>query len=193
MGLDEFALCVRKEILPPLWLSENTSLPVQWSELDFLNGRFEFHCRREIESDYAWKQIVPYVLSFTNDGRVLIYQRRGTETRLHGLWSVGIGGHVNQTDALSSNFRETLITGMERECKEELGVEGLHYSLLGVINEEQTAVGHAHLGIVFKTVVPVNFPASSELSEWKFVLPQHLKIFRFELWSSLALQLPEKY
>lgn len=189
MGLDEFALCVRKEILPPVWLADNASLPIQWSDLDFLNNNCEFRCRRDIESDYSWKQIIPYVLSVTENGLLLIYQRHGTETRLHGLWSAGIGGHINQTDALSLLFRETLIAGMKRESCEELGISCRNFSLLGVINEEQTAVGHAHLGIVFTTRIPVSIPASSELNEWRFISLQQINLFRFELWSSLALQL----
>ena len=79
MGLDEFALCVRKEKLPLAWQSDNTALSIQWSALNLLNGLFEFRCRREIESDYTWKQIIPYVLAVTKDEHLLVYQRHGTE------------------------------------------------------------------------------------------------------------------
>ena len=189
MGLDEFALCVRKEILPDNWVSGSVVLPITWEDVSFLDDVFEFRCRREIESDYAFKQIIPYVLSTTSDGELLIYKRHGTEARLHGLWSAGIGGHVNREDSVSTDFKATLIAGMSRECQEELGVVCRDFTLLGVINEEETEVGHAHLGIVFFTTIPKEIPASSELGNWEFVSLNQVQARDFELWSSLAIQL----
>lgn len=78
---------------------------------------------------------------------------------------------------------------MKRECKEELGVEINDISLLGIINEEKTEVGHAHLGVVFKPKVSSQLPASDELKNWQFVNIDKLSDLNFELWSSLAMRL----
>lgn len=189
MGLDEFALCVKREILPAVWLADHAALPARWPDLDFLNGAFEFRCRREIEADSAWKQIIPYVISAAGNGNLLVYRRHGTETRLHGLWSAGIGGHVTDGDAAPADFRTTVLNGMRREFCEEMGIPGRDYTLLGIINEEETDVGHTHLGIVFRTTVPDDVPGSLELGRRKFVSPDRIGALEFELWSSLALGL----
>ena len=148
-----------------------------------------FRCRRDVENDFSLKQVIPYVLVFNENEEILIYQRHGTEGRLHNLWSLGIGGHVNSEDENTFGFAETLIYGMKRECKEELGVEINDFSLLGIINEEKTEVGHALLGVVFKTKVSSQLPASDELKNWQFVNTNRLSDLNFELWSSLAMRL----
>ena len=190
MGLDELALCVAREKIPMLWQAESVALPIIADELkDWDGNNHLFRYRRDIEKDFSFKQIIPYVLVFNQNGEILIYQRNGTEERLHDLWSLGIGGHVNSEDENTSNFISTLITGMKRECKEELGVKIDNFSLLGIINEERTEVGHAHLGIVFKTEVRSQLPASDELKNWQFVNTDSLSDLNFELWSSLAMRL----
>ena len=77
---------------------------------------------------------------------------------------------------------------MKRECFEELGTEVKDFSLIGIINEEQTDVGHSHIGIVFVTRISHDLPASDELMVWKFVSHDQLSSYNFELWSSLALR-----
>lgn len=190
MGLDELALCVAREKIPMSWQAESVAIPIIADELKHWDGdNHLFRCRRDIENDFSLKQIIPYVLVFNENDEILIYQRHGTEERLHNLWSLGIGGHVNSEDGNASDFTATLIYGMKRECKEELGVEINDFSLLGIINEEKTEVGHAHIGIVFKTKVSSHLPASDELKNWRFTNTDRLSNLKFELWSSLAMRL----
>ena len=66
-----------------------------------------------------YKQLIPYVLLQKADGKFACYQRHGTEIRLHGKWSAGIGGHIDEPDQQTS-LKATLETGMLRELKEEL-------------------------------------------------------------------------
>lgn len=189
MGLDELALCLDRSELPSAWQHDNLALPLTEFDLNsFEQRRYRFAKRREIEYDFTIKQVIPYVivLDFKND--ILIYRRRGTETRLHNLWSLGIGGHINDTDRVPANFKATLFSGMKRECFEELGTEVKGFSLIGIINEEQTDVGHSHIGIVFVTRISHDLPASDELMDWKFVSHDQLSSYNFELWSSLALR-----
>ena len=190
MGLDELALCIAREKIPALWQANNIALPIVADDLKHWDGdNHLFLCRRDIENNFSFKQIIPYVLVFNENEEILIYQRHGTEERLHNLWSLGIGGHVNSEDKNTPNFTDTLISGMKREFKEELGVEINDFFLLGIINEEKTNVGHTHLGIVFKTKINSQLPASDELKNWKFVNIDELSKLKFELWSSLAIRL----
>lgn len=190
MGLDELALCLDRSELPSTWQQDDLALPLTENDLNiFEQSRYRFACRREIEYDFTVKQVIPYVIVLDPTNNILIYRRRGTETRLHDLWSLGIGGHINDTDHVPSNFKATLFSGMKRECFEEMGTEVKDFSLLGIINEEQTDVGHSHIGIVFWTQITHDLPASDELTDWKFVCLDQLSSYDFELWSSLALRL----
>lgn len=190
MGLDELALCLDRSEIPSAWQQDNLALPLTEVELNSIEQRrYRFVRRREIEYDFSIKQVIPYVVVLDSKNNILIYRRSGTETRLHNLWSLGIGGHINDTDRVPSNFKATLFSGMKRECFEELGTEANEFSLLGIINEEQTDVGHSHIGIVFWTQITHDLPASDELKDWKFVSHDQLSSYHFELWSSLVLRL----
>ena len=193
MGIDEAVLCFRKEDLPNKWLGESIALSLDERELKarFAECPFEFRPRRDVEADSRFKQIIPYVIVMNSSRKILSYQRRGSETRLHELWSVGVGGHVNSFDCTNpGDAFDTLLCGMKRECSEELGVHCENFRLLGVINEEITKVGEVHLGIVFLLYVDTPLPAESlELGEIRFWDKKELQELKFELWSELALKL----
>src|SRR5207247_8394092 len=56
-------------------------------------------CSSDLENDSAYKQIIPYVLLAFQD-RVLHYVRgkKAGEQRLVAKGSIGIGGHMNESD-----------------------------------------------------------------------------------------------
>lgn len=193
MGLDEFALCIERTALPAPWLGGHVSLPVDTHSLELClaSTKCLFRCRREIEDDPSLKQIIPYVLVFNSTGELLTYQRHGTERRLHQLWSVGVGGHINQSDCTPiMSPIECIERGMQRECLEELGTECTKFNLIGIINEEETAVGHSHIGIVYTTHLSDNVtPFSVELGTVRFIPLTKVASLQTELWSQLAISL----
>src|SRR5690606_21799470 len=102
-----------------------------------------------------FKQWIPYVLIENDHGELAAYPRQGSETRLHGRFSLGIGGHINPRDAEGAHSaREiwacALYQGLRRELAEELpdAFSG-KTQFLGLINEDVSAVGRVHLGVVF--------------------------------------------
>jgi predicted NUDIX family phosphoesterase len=109
---------------------------------------FQFRARNEVESDPAYKQLIPYIV--LKHGNTLFHYRRGssgTEKRLQALRSVGIGGHISEDDARGGDDPYT--TGMMRELMEEVTIGGdwtEHF--LGFINDDRTPVGQVHLGVV---------------------------------------------
>src|SRR5204863_9204689 len=111
--------------------------------------------RSEAEQDKRYKQLIPYVLLICN-GKILRYRRGkgGQETRLHGLYSVGVGGHISDQDnslfAKDIGYRE----GMRREIMEEVAVEEVNDTAAAVINDDSTEVGYVHFGVVHITHVP---------------------------------------
>src|SRR5437016_2489328 len=100
MAAEERVLCFERKLLEKLGVFQGLSLDVDKylpvvtsaSHLVYLN-------RSEAEHDKRYKQLIPYVLIICND-QVLRYRRGqgGEETRLRGLYSVGIGGHISEED-----------------------------------------------------------------------------------------------
>ncbi len=137
--------------------------------------------RDEAEKNPRFKQLIPFVLVFRGQ-KILRYQRVGTESRLHGLYSIGIGGHLTDQDA---SYQE----GMLREVREETGLEPLAAKPVAVINDNSTEVGKVHFGIVH--IMP-NIPGTitgSELKHPQFIHPTKLgALSQYEHWSALCIQ-----
>jgi predicted NUDIX family phosphoesterase len=104
--------------------------------------------RDTAENDLNYKQVIPYCV-FTKNDQLFIYQRskHGSENRLHDLWSVGVGGHVNPCDG---NNIETIGNACKREIEEEVQFSDPHsVRLVGVINDDSSTVNAVHFGVVF--------------------------------------------
>ncbi len=198
MKNDELVLCVKRKNLPSEWVEKRSIVKLELET--FVNtcsiSGFEFKKRGDAENDPSFKQIIPYIILQTRDlEATAIYNRQGSEKRLHDLWSVGIGGHINPIDVEGNDtpFDQILLAGMERELAEELqkrnSDEGPEF--LGIINEDITDVGSVHLGAVFRvlTQTPEAFKAGEELSQFKWVPTREVEKLNLELWSTLALEL----
>lgn len=194
----EKVLCINRASLPDSWVTERTVLPMGLSA--FINqctqSGFAFVDRSQAEQDSALKQVIPYILLQAEDGsQTAAYNRQGSEKRLHDLWSVGIGGHINPIDkeGSQSTFEDILLSGMERELDEELiqrpKKDPLEFT--GIISEDITSVGSVHLGAVFKilTPTPQDYVPGSELHQFTWQPTSRIKDMNMELWSELALEL----
>ena len=198
MTKNETVLCIKRDLLPESWVQQKSIVPL---ELDvFIENcsvtGFKFINRADAEKDASYKQIIPYIILQTkNFEKTAIYNRQGNEQRLHDLWSIGIGGHINPIDMETPNdsFRQILISGMERELNEELDQRSKedHPSFIGLISEDVTDVGKVHLGAVFRilTSAPEKFLPGSELFQFAWKKTKNLEQLNLELWSKLALEL----
>lgn len=151
--------------------------------------------RSQAEADFSCKQLIPYALIFDQNGRICTYQRHGSELRLIGKLSAGIGGHVNDRDQ-GPTLYDRLLSGLRREMREEIGLSfsPSQITVLGMINEDESAVGRCHLGIVFKVHLddwrdPV-FGGEIRNPQWQLV--EQLPLEQFELCSKLAIQLAKQ-
>lgn len=117
--------------------------------VDIILKNFEFLPRPEAENDPSHKQIIPYV-TLCRGEEVFVTRRlkKGNETRLHGLLSIGVGGHINpETDG---HREDVLYRGMKREIEEEVKIESMgSLTARGIINDDTTEVGSVHLGLFF--------------------------------------------
>jgi predicted NUDIX family phosphoesterase len=194
----ETVLCVKRNALPTTWMQPRSIVPLNLDEFvtTCTKAGFEFLNRKDVEKDPAYKQIIPYiVLQTRNKEKTALYNRQGNETRLHDLWSVGIGGHINPIDREEKNasFQKILMAGMERELNEELDQRPLNEVpvFMGVISEDITDVGRVHLGAVFRilTEQPEKYTPGAELFQFAWSDTQLLEKHHMELWSTLALSL----
>lgn len=189
---DENVLCVPIEKMRLAFDLDLSSWQITVEELNRLPQCFEK--RTVLEQDYTYKQLIAYALVFNAKGHVLTYQRCGSEKRLKGIRSAGIGGHVTDEDKQLTPYN-TLLQGLKREFCEEIGVQlqDGDVELLGMINEEETEVGHCHTGVVFRVNVAagqMRFDSEIGLPKWEN--PKELDLEKFELWSGLALRLCDK-
>ena len=148
--MSESILVVRREYLAP-YLTEDFGLITEGVEeiVRVIEAHHEFRPRPEMETDPAYKQIIPYVL-VTRGAEAFVMQRlkRGGEQRLHGLLSLGVGGHIDPVDEAEGS---ALTAGLRREVDEEVAVErAASLTPLGVINNDRDEVGRVHLGFLFR-------------------------------------------
>lgn len=104
--------------------------------------------RSQAETRPSYKQVIPYCI-FTKHDQIFVYQRssKGSENRLHDLWSVGVGGHINPCDG---NDSETLGNACKRELEEEVNFKNISsLKFIGLINDNSTVVNSVHFGVVY--------------------------------------------
>ena len=145
----ENVLTVKRELISQFIPEKGITTENCDKMVDIILGNYEFLPRPEAENDPSHKQIIPYVVICRGD-EVFATRRlkKGNETRLHGLLSVGIGGHINpETDG---NGEDVLSRGMDRELEEEVSIESRgKMTPRGIINDDTTEVGSVHLGLFF--------------------------------------------
>ena len=121
-------------------------------EITRLDGLAQARPRRELESDPSWKQPIPYAVALyrpeggpAGDVQLFWMDRLagGSDKRLHGRASFGVGGHISQSDG-------GIRAALAREWVEEVATSTLpHFTPLGLLNDDGDDVGRVHLGVVF--------------------------------------------
>ncbi len=149
---EEMILVVRRSLFDALGSFQGLNFDVERYLPAFLARENNFFMPRSAaESDPSFKQIIPYVL-LTHEGRVLHYGRgkKAGEQRLVAKGSVGIGGHMNDTDeGLFAMDRDAYNISVQREVGEELQLNSAYTNrTVAVLNDDSTEVGRVHLGVV---------------------------------------------
>lgn len=189
----EKVLCIKKTNLPKEWLENEVALKCSEDEIaNIINDDDIFWIDRDkAETDKNCKQIIPYAIVQNKSNKYGCYLRSGSEDRLHGCWSLGIGGHVNPQDG-TSNIISIAGTALTREMEEEFLDFGFGNSSLtfkGIINEEYSEVGNSHIGFVyFVSTIESPLP-DEELKNLTWINKEEINDYNLELWSKLAFRL----
>jgi predicted NUDIX family phosphoesterase len=194
MPTEERVLCFERELLEKLGVFQGISLAVQTYLPVITNpSNLVYRNRTEAEQDRRYKQLIPYVLLVCN-GKILRYRRGkgGQETRLHGLFSVGVGGHISDEDHGLFSKGIGYEEGMRRELMEEVAVEQVHAPAVALINDDSTDVGYVHFGVVHIMQVSDESVAGRRSG---IVAPEFIAIGEalrdpaaYESWSRLCLE-----
>jgi predicted NUDIX family phosphoesterase len=141
---DELVLVIpRSAIMADLgWYGLATEDLGAFEALVAREGRYV--ARSVAEHDRGLKQVIPYlVLRDGSDYFLMRRTRAGGDARLHDLWSIGVGGHLNPDDG-------GLAGGLVREWHEEVVADFVpDFELIGLLNDDTTDVGSVHLGAVY--------------------------------------------
>lgn len=153
--------------------------------------------RSKAENDPSFKQLIPYAV-FTHGGKILHYVRgaKSGEKRLVAKGSIGIGGHINDSDESLFSFDDAAYrAAVHREIEEELKLDGSYTdTVVGLINDDSTEVGQVHLGVVHlvKLESPNVRAGEKAIASLEFLSPAELAARKdaLETWSQILLDAP---
>jgi predicted NUDIX family phosphoesterase len=148
----ENVLVVRRSLFEQLGTFQGLSFaPGKYLDAILSRGNNFFLPRAQAENDPEHKQIIPYAVLAHKD-KVLYYVRgkKAGEQRLVAKGSIGIGGHMNESDeSLFALDEAAYRAGVEREVSEEVRIQTpFEDRIVALLNDDGTDVGRVHLGIV---------------------------------------------
>lgn len=173
MTVEQVFVVRRAEFFGGVWPQGFTSTTADGEPLlERMLAQGFFVDRPEAEREPEWKQLIPYCVLRRPD-QVFCVQRKAaqTETRLHHLLSIGLGGHVNPglpTDSAAGFFAAAL----RQELDEELAFFAAggpdappiatpdSARLCGLLNDDGTEVGRVHCGLVYALDLPAPGPSA---------------------------------
>jgi predicted NUDIX family phosphoesterase len=173
--------------------------PRKYLDAILSRGNNLFLRRVQAENDPSHKQIIPYVL-LTDGDKVLHYVRgrKAGEQRLVAKGSIGIGGHMNESDeSLFALDEAAYRAGVEREVGEEIAINAkFDDRIVALLNDDNTEVGQVHLGIVhvFKLAEPKVEKREAMITSVAFLDKNELLERRdsLETWSQICLDSLER-
>jgi predicted NUDIX family phosphoesterase len=192
---DENVLVVRRSLFDELGSFHGLNFaPEKYLGALLSRGNNFFLARAQAENDPAYKQIIPYAL-IAHEDTVLRYVRgkKAGEQRLVAKGSIGIGGHMNDTDeSLFAWDEQAYRAGVEREVNEEIKIDSpFDDRIVALLNDDTTEVGRVHLGIVhvFRLAEPKVQKREAMITNLAFLNREQLTAIRdnLETWSQLCV------
>src|SRR5881397_3127950 len=192
---NENVLVVRRSLFDQLGSFQGLNFePQKYLDAFLSRGNNFFLPRPEAEINPAYKQIIPYALiAFENKMAYYVRGKKAGEQRLVAKGSIGIGGHMNETDeSLFALDEAAYRAGVEREVNEEIKIESpFEDRIVALLNDDTTEVGRVHLGIVhvFKLAEPKIEKREAMITGLTFLRKEELLTRRasLESWSQICM------
>lgn len=195
--LDEEVVVFPRDVLPKF-----VPCPGLHQIDDLISTELLQHCyamqRRDAEEDFTVIQLVSAFLVRQGDKYATFKRtRRLPEARLHGVYSLLFGGHLNPDDVapLFSIF-DAAVGGyyIQRELEEELRFSrSPSLELVGVIYDTSREVSTQHLGVLYEVVpepdTDIQIGERGFLQHLQFETAEQVRgrLADFENWSELVL------
>jgi len=200
MDANENVLVVRRSLFDELGSFNGLNFsPRKYLDAILARGNNFFLPRAKAETDPTHKQIIPYVLlAFENKVVHYVRGKKAGEQRLVAKGSIGIGGHMNESDeSLFALDEAAYRAGVEREVSEEVNVEtAFEDRIVALLNDDTTEVGQVHLGVVhvFKLREPKVEKRGAMITNLAFLDKQELVARRdaLESWSQICVDSLER-
>ena len=192
---NENVLVIRRSLFDELGSFQGLNFaPHRYLDAILSRGNNFFLPRTQAENDPLHKQIIPYAL-LAFDDKVLYYVRgkKAGEQRLVAKGSIGIGGHMNESDeSLFALDEAAYRAGVEREVNEEIKIDAkFEDRIVALLNDDTTDVGRVHLGIVhvFKLAEPNVEKREAMITNLTFLTKDELVARResLESWSQICV------
>lgn len=149
-------------------------------------------------------QILGYVQLVNEQGEILSYARKGKEKGLHGLRSIGVGGHVSHEELVTAIYRsddptqlpkltELIQLGLRRELLEEVGIDiGTYMEANHLLVSDSNITSQVHVGLPMQLNVVESdiILEESEFLDARWISVEELKatVDLYEPWSQLIIQ-----
>ena len=149
-------------------------------------------------------QILGYVQLVNEQGEILSYARKGKEKGLHGLRSIGVGGHVSHEELVTAIYRsdeptqlpkltELIHFGLRRELLEEVGIDiGTYMEANQLLVSDSNVTSQVHVGLPMQLNVVESdiILEESEFLDARWISVEELKatVDLYEPWSQLIIQ-----
>ena len=149
-------------------------------------------------------QILGYVQLVNEQGEILSYARKGKEKGLHGLRSIGVGGHVSHEELVTAIYRsdeptqlpkltELIQLGLRRELLEEVGIDiGTYMEANQILVSDSNVTSQVHVGLPMQLNVVESdiILEESEFLDARWISVEELKatVDLYEPWSQLIIQ-----
>ena len=149
-------------------------------------------------------QILGYVQLVNEQGEILSYARKGKEKGLHGLRSIGVGGHVSHEELVTAIYRsdeptqlpkltELIQLGLRRELLEEVGIDiGTYMEANQILVSDSNVTSQVHVGLPMQLNVGESDITleESEFLDARWISVEELKatVDIYEPWSQLIIQ-----
>ena len=195
---EENILVVRRSLFDQLGAFQGLCFEVERYLPAFLARENNFFTpRAPAEQNPELKQIIPYVLLVHGDS-VFHYVRgkKAGEQRLVAKGSLGIGGHMNDSDeqlpGIHNLDRDHYNEAVRRETAEEVFIETPYTNhVVALLNDDSNEVGKVHLGVVhiFRLETAAARKREAVITESGFLTITELRARReaLETWSQLCL------
>ena len=149
-------------------------------------------------------QILGYVQLINEQGEILSYARKGKEKGLHGMRSIGVGGHVSHEELLTGIYcsddptqlpklTELIQLGLRRELIEEVGIDiGTYMEANQLLVSDSNITSQVHVGLPMQLQVKEADISldDSEFLDARWISVDELKatVDLYEPWSQLIIQ-----